>query len=364
VASSIKLFSINSQGIMDTEISNAQGYVYILQVKDINLPVCKIGVTTRTPYQRCAEINVSSTGDFIWEVAHYVAVNDCMKLEALVHQKLAPLRQKRREFFNLNPSDAYQALCSIMEHQDEFTLVDIIEPEQPEKPSVGVQKRHAQGVQRNSRANESYVELLDAFTNVLNIKGRPFGQLNKPYFGMSDGNEGVQWSTVVFTDTGKARMGVNLEGMKYANWPIASFLISELQNPELEAIKGNLSQPDEIFVRITRDAWQVTSRPFIVEEYIGGKEHALPEIDEMLWRSMLNESLGCLDETKRYRGRKSQEVTLANKQKNGEQKRVLPVSPHLYVWTEISMEKDISDNVKAGLAQLALVYEWIARQCL
>jgi hypothetical protein len=349
---------------MDTEISNAQGYVYILQVKDIDLPVCKIGMTSRTPHQRCAEINVSSTGDFIWEVAHYVAVNNCMKLEFMVHQKLAPLRQKRREFFNLNPTDAYQALCSIIEHQDEISLAEIIEPEKPDSQFSGGRRRKSQGMQRSSRANnESYVELLDAFTNVLNIKGRPFGQLNKPYFGMSDGNEGVQWSTVVFTDTGKAKLGVNLEGMRYANWPIASFLISELQNPALEAIKGNLLQQDKIFVRITRDAWQVTSRPFIVEEYIGGKEHALSEIDEKLWRSMLNEALGCLDETKRYRGRKSQEVTLANKQKNGEQKRVLPVSPHLYVWTEISMEEDISENVKGGLAQLASVYDWIARQC-
>lgn len=348
---------------MNTDTRNAQGYVYILQVKDIDLPVCKIGMTSRTPHQRCAEINVSSTGDFIWEVAHFVAVNDCMKLESLVHQKLAPLRQRGREFFSLNPTDAYQALCSIIEHQDEIALVEIIVPEKLDRQASTEPRRKSQGVQRSSRTNEGYVELLDAFTNVLNIKGRPFGQLNKPCFGMSDGNEGVQWSTVVFTDTGKAKMGVNLEGLKYANWPIASFLISELQNPELVAIKGNLLQPDKIFVRITRDAWQVTSRPFIVEEYIGGKEHALPEIDEKLWRSMLNEALGCLDETKRYRGRKSQEVTLANKQKNGAQKRVLPVSPHLYVWTEISMEKDISENVKAGLEQLAPAYEWIARQC-
>lgn len=45
------------------------GYVYILGVKDIDLPVCKIGMTRRNPFDRCREINKSSTGDFIWEVA-------------------------------------------------------------------------------------------------------------------------------------------------------------------------------------------------------------------------------------------------------------------------------------------------------
>lgn len=346
---------------MDTEITGTQGYVYILQVTDIDLPVCKIGMTTRAPYQRCNEINVSSTGDFIWEVAHHVAVNDCAKLESLVHKKLAPLRQRRREFFNLNPDDAYRAICSIIEQQDDITLVEIYEPEQIERQEALGKGRRLQRIQRSSRANEAYVEVLDAFTNVLNIKGRPFGQLNRPYFGMSDGNEGVQWNIVVFTDTGKSALGVNLEGMQYTNWPIASFLLSEMRNPELGALKTKLSEPERVFIRMTRDAWQVTSRPLIVEEYIGGKEYSLAEVNEEQWQSILNEAVGCLDESRGYRGRSSQEVTLAKPQKNGEQKRVLPVSPHLNVWTAISLEGDITENVNAGMTLLAPVYEWISR---
>ena len=100
-----------------------RGYVYILEVKDIVLPVCKIGMTTRSPYERCAEINNSSTGDFIWTVAHQVAVDDCKKLESLVHRKLAPLRQKRREFFNTNAEDGYKALISIVESQTEIKRI-------------------------------------------------------------------------------------------------------------------------------------------------------------------------------------------------------------------------------------------------
>ncbi len=83
---------------MDDSLSKVYGYVYILQVRDIDLPVCKIGMTTRNPQHRCEEINDSSTGDFIWEVAYSIAVDDCMALEKLVHEKLQPLKQRRRKF--------------------------------------------------------------------------------------------------------------------------------------------------------------------------------------------------------------------------------------------------------------------------
>jgi hypothetical protein len=346
---------------MDRSMNNLQGYVYILQVKDIDLPVCKIGMTTRNPYQRCEEINISSTGDFIWEVAHSVAVSDCGRLESLVHQKLEPLRQKRREFFNLNPTDAYQAMLSIIDHQHEITFVNVIEPVSPDHTAFEKQKRQTQRVQQNSRSNEKYVEMLDAFTTVLGIKGRPFGQLNKPYFGMSDGNDGVQWNIVIFTDTDKATLGINLEGMKYKDWPIARFIISELKTFALLNATQSLSNPERVFVRFTRDAWQVTSRPLIEEQYIGGKQISLSDLNESLWLSMLKEALECLDEKKKYYGRKTQEVTLANKQRNGFQKRMLPVSPHLNVWTNISFDGDILENLINGTKLLTPLYERVKK---
>lgn len=70
------------------------GFVYVLEVQDIMLPVCKVGMTTRDPQSRCAEINAGSTGDFRWKVVHSWPVSDCRAFESLVHQKLAPLRQK------------------------------------------------------------------------------------------------------------------------------------------------------------------------------------------------------------------------------------------------------------------------------
>ena len=60
---------------MNETENKINGYVYVLEVKDIMLPVCKIGKTSRHPNARCAEINRSSTGDFIWEVARYVFVD-------------------------------------------------------------------------------------------------------------------------------------------------------------------------------------------------------------------------------------------------------------------------------------------------
>lgn len=50
------------------------GYVYILGVRDMGLPVCKIGMTTRNPGARCQEINDSFTGDFLWEVVNWALV--------------------------------------------------------------------------------------------------------------------------------------------------------------------------------------------------------------------------------------------------------------------------------------------------
>ncbi len=79
-----------------SQLKNLEGFVYILEVSDIILPVCKIGMTTRNPQERCNEINNSSTGDFIWSVAYSIYVSDCQKLESLVHSKLKPLRQKTK----------------------------------------------------------------------------------------------------------------------------------------------------------------------------------------------------------------------------------------------------------------------------
>ena len=64
----------------------SNGYVYILEVRDIDLPVCKIGRTYKTPQKRCADINRSSTGDFLWQVAYEFSVSDCER-SSFQHQR-------------------------------------------------------------------------------------------------------------------------------------------------------------------------------------------------------------------------------------------------------------------------------------
>lgn len=327
------------------------GYVYILEVKDIDLPVCKIGMTTRNPYERCNEINNSSTGDFIWAVAHYVSVDNCKKLESLVHSKLAPLRQKRREFFNVNADAANTALSSIFDAQTEIKKISAEEilatQEEPSSKKKKVKRKHI-----FKRVDSEYAELLQLFSSLLNVKGRPFGQLNKPSFGMSDGNEGVQWNLSVSTDTKVIRLGVNLEGMKYKNWPISTFIQSEMNDPQIGEIRTKLNNPKNVFIRFARDAWQVTARPTIVEKYLGGKECNFSEIDSGQWVLTLTEALACLSRDANYCGRAKQTVTLENKPKNGEQIRIMNVSPHLTIWSPMSLDGDSKENIESKIAEL------------
>lgn len=306
--------------------ASTKGYLYVLSVKDIDLPVCKIGMTSRDPAVRCAEINKSATGDFIWEVVHRLPVNDCQKLEFLVHNKLAPLRQKRREFFNLYPDDAIRAIKSIMATQSE--LVEISDNEIEISPSDEAPKK-AKHSRKSSRRPEDaeFARLMDSFTELLRIKGRPFGQLNRPVFGISDGREGVQWNLAIYPEDRIARIGVNLEGMQYIGWPIAKFILSELESPTIQELASDLAHPDSIIVRFVRDAWQVNSRPNIREEHLAGREIPIAEMDVATWSATLVQALGCLNKDRNYQGRKRQEVTILKKGGSSELKRDMDVSP-------------------------------------
>lgn len=332
-----------------------KGYVYILEVKDIVLPVCKIGMTTRTPFERCNEINRSSTGDFLWGVANYIAVNDCRKLESLIHKKLSPMKQKKREFFNLSADDANKAIISILENQSEIIKVDI--EQLPENSKRTSNRKY------NFKAIDSdYSELLKLFTLSLNIKGRPFGQLNKPVFGISDGNEGVQWNLAISTKDNTARIGVNLEGMKYKNWPISKFITSELNSPEFEQVSQSLTSPDNIFIRFSRDAWQVTSRPQIKEEHLGGKEFAFSNCSVNQWILILTEAITCLNGKMNHCGRSKQTVTLSSIPKNGSQTRIMEVSPHLTIWSPLNLQGDIQENINKKINELMPIYQWVSKQ--
>ncbi|MBS4638513.1 GIY-YIG nuclease family protein [Aeromonas media] len=340
---------------MEESATDNRGYVYILEVKDIDLPVCKIGMTTRTPHDRCNEINNSSTGDFIWSVAHYIAVDNCRKLESLVHSKLAPLRQKGREFFNINADDANAAIISILDNQKEIKKLNT-ELIVANKTSKKLNYKRKPRQHSFKRIDSAYAELLQIFTECLNVKGRPFGQLNKPLFGMSDGNRGVQWNISVNTEKSEIRLGVNLEGSeKTGKWLISSFI---LNNPNIEILKSKIANPKSLELIFSRDAWQGPSRLSIKEKFIGGREYSLSDLNKEIWMEILEEALTCLDENKGFRGRKrNQLVTL----ESDGRKLIKDISPHLTIWTILSIEGDVEENIKSKISELQPVYDWVVK---
>jgi hypothetical protein len=262
-----------------------KGYVYILEVRDILLPVCKIGMTTRTPQERLTEINQGATGDFLWDVSHALYVNDCLAFEKIIHQKLAPLRQKRREFFNLSPDDAYKAVTSILDRTTNITLLQL--PEPFDDPLTQPAKRQSK---RSFGAKDAhFAHWLDAFNSYFTVPGKPFGQTNKPFFGMSDGVIGVQWNMIVNTEEETVELGVNLEGSeKMGGMLITDFLLAR---PNIATLKQACSSIDNITIKLFRDAWQVSSRPAIKEQFIGDKVFSLDELTDQQWQLMLGDAL-------------------------------------------------------------------------
>lgn len=81
------------------------------------------------------------------------------------------------------------------------------------------------------------------------------------------------------------------------------------------------------------------------------------------WSNMLDEALACLDEKRDYLGRQKQWVTLENIPKNGEQERLMEVSPHLKVWTPVNRGIDVKGNIEERIAELTPVYKWVEHAC-
>lgn len=331
---------------------NSIGYVYILESKDICLPICKIGMTTRTPYERCKEINNSSSGDLIWSVSNFLAVDNCKELESLIHLHLSKFRQKGREIFNINAIDAYNALVFIFDNQTEIKKIEM-GINTPPIDNKKHKRKHS-----FKRIDFEYAELLQLFSSILNVKGQPFGQLNNPFFGISDGKKGVQWNLSINTKTEKIQLGVNLEGSeKTGKWLIAPFILNK---PDINKIKSKIIRPESVTLRFSRDAWQGPSRLKIKEKFIGGKEYILSEITNQEWDSILAEALTCLDEERNYRGRKKgQPVTLESDGRT----LIKDVSPHLTICSELNIEGDIENNIKSKLSELVPIYKWVKLSC-
>jgi hypothetical protein len=347
--------------VEETPALSKAGFVYLLEVQDIMLPVCKVGMTVRDPKTRCEEINAGATGDFRWEVVHKWPVNDCRAFESLVHEKLKPLRQKGKEFFNLPADDAITAIQSILDNQMEIATVSDLEPMGVtfSAPKVTKKKRKSKKYEFHPEDQES-AELMLTFAEMLKTKAKPFGQLNRPYFGVSDNNDGVQWNLRIYRGSGAAALGVNLEGLSYeGKWPIATFLLKEFKEPTLHQLLQNFTNPNAVDVSLTRDAWLPSgSRLSIVEAQIGGDIHPLSHLTQEKWSAIIAEGLECLNVSKGYRGRIKQAVTHTSDGRITEKW----VTPHLTLRTELSPVGSAAERLHKCFDVLRPVYDWVLQR--
>lgn len=203
----------------------------------------------------------------------------------------------------------------------------------------------------------SFVE--SAFQKFFNATPRPFGQNAGVWVGASDGNKGVQWNIAIHRETGETYLGVNLEGMKYKNWPITNLLLAEQTNAELPSF-AKIDAAKDITIKLTRDAWQAAARPRIREKEIDGSGTLLKDLTESRWTSMVSEALKCLNSNIDFKGRGRMEVTL---EKSGE-KVTREVSPHLtlqtLVWENQPASTDeATDMISSAHKKLLPLYKWV-----
>ncbi len=207
----------------------------------------------------------------------------------------------------------------------------------------------------------SFVET--AFQTFFRITPRPFGQNAGKRFGASDDNKGVQWNISIDRESGETYLGVNLEGMKYKNWPIANLLLAETQESSLPSFT-DIKAAEEITVKLTRDAWQAAARPSIKEKSIDGSGTTLKNMSPPLWEKMVKEALECLNPNVDYKGRGRIDVTLV-KSGNIVTKEVSPhLTFHLLVWEK--QPKTIEEAVQlisAAYDKLLPLYDWVEMKC-
>jgi hypothetical protein len=239
-----------------------------------------------------------------------VTVDDCARFESLIHREREPHRQRRREIFELSADEAYGRIWTMLARQSEIKEIPIVVPASIKvvkmKSSRGASSGHV-----FKKGDELYSRILQSFLSRLQVKGgRPFGQWRNPHFGLSDGVEGVRWNIGVNREEKEIWLGVNLEGMAYQGWPIATFILSEIARPTLDLMKEKIAEPDRIRLTFSRDAWQITSRLSIAEQFIGDKRLLAFRNRRRTLASIACHARGCLDESRQFRARDTQVVTL------------------------------------------------------
>ena len=160
-----------------------------------------------------------------------------------------------------------------------------------------------------------------------------FGSLSRGVLGVSDGNEGVQWNAGHYPRDGAVWLGVNLEGMKYDDWPVSGLVEREISRPLLlTRYRRKVTWPDQVTVIWARDAWQYSARRRIKEANVAPTPIALDRLDGQGWADALRGARECLNPRRQHRGRRKVPVTLLPSRRHPWERQVeMDVSPHLKI---------------------------------
>lgn len=199
--------------------------------------------------------------------------------------------------------------------------------------------------------------VIGLFRDLFGCDGRRFGSPALGLIGISDGLEGVQWNAAYFRSEQTASLGVNLEGMKYDDWPVARLIERELSQPLLlTEYRASVARPERVRVSWWRDAWQAAIRVQIKEPGLSPTPIKLHRLDGDGWTCALRSARECLDPKRGYRGRRRAKVTLRRSGEVVERQ----VTPHLHF--EMRLAKTTLGEMRRAKSNLKALHDWASRQ--
>ncbi len=199
--------------------------------------------------------------------------------------------------------------------------------------------------------------VIGLFRDLFDCDGQRFGSPSLGVLGISDGLDGVQWNAGYSRSEQTASLGVNLEGKKYDDWPVARLIEREMSHPILlTQYRARVARPEMVTVSWQRDAWQVSSRVRIKESRLSPTPIELDRLDGDGWTRALRRARDCLDPKREYRGRRRTKVTLRRSGQMVERE----VSPHLHF--KMCIVETAPDAMRRAKSNLEGLHEWAAHQ--
>ena len=173
---------------------------------------------------------------------------------------------------------------------------------------------------------------------------------------------GCPWNAGYYPRDGAVWLGVNLEGMKYDDWPVARLIEREISPPLLlTRYRRKVARPDKVTVLWARDAWQYSAPSRIKEAHLAPTPIALDRLDGQGWADALRGARECLNPRKQHRGRRKVSVTLLPSKRHPWERQVeMDASPHLKIRTPLA--EIMSWAMWQGRDNLEALYEFAVDQ--